>query len=201
MGCVHVTSSRSFWVNLTKDFAIVCNANFIQHNENFFWIQVDYSECSVKSITKSHVCILGTIVCNYGNSNKTFWSGYGTQCCGAMGVFDENIAKCCSGQRLVQKHSFCGSVEYDQCSQICCDGNIHPKIEGITSCCGKKSYNTATQICCNQIPEQKYKCVEKGYSWWKYHIKYEAGCGYYGVFYTRKYNEKCPGRFKKMHSY
>ena len=130
--------------------------------------------------------------CEYGKVNKSFWSAYGNMCCGATGIYDNNVAKCCNGEKLVPKSSFCGSVVYDQCTHLCCNENLHPRIEGITSCCGKNSYNVKTQICCNERPELKYKCFEQWYNWKKYYIKHEAECGHRGVFYRRNSHESCP---------
>ena len=140
------------------------------------------------------IVISGMTFCEYGNVNKNFWSAYGNMCCGATGVYDNNVAKCCNSEKLVPKSSFCGSVRYDQCTHLCCNEYLHPKIEGITSCCGKNSYNVKTHICCNERPEPKYKCFAQWY-YRKYYIKREAECGSRGVFYRPNSHESCPGKF------
>lgn len=133
--------------------------------------------------------------CKYGNVVTKYWAAYGKKCCGPVGVYDERHAKCCNGQKLVQKDTFCGGRNYDQCTQICCGGIIHEKIEGAT-CCGQNTYNTKTQICCNNSPAPKFKCKVSWY-WGRSYFRYmEAVChSYYGLYYSAKYGESCPGKF------
>ena len=102
-----------------------------------FWKMIESQRKKLNNPNSLRIVISGMTFCEYGNVNKNFWSAYGNMCCGATGVYDNNVAKCCNGEKLVPKSSFCGSVRYDQCTHLCCNEYLHPKIEGITSCCGK----------------------------------------------------------------
>lgn len=130
--------------------------------------------------------------CEYGNAVTKFWVAYGTKCCGTLGVYDESRAKCCNGQKIVQKDPVCGEGKYDQCTQMCCDRTVHQKEEE-TACCGQKTYNTKTQICCNKIPVTKFKCKKV---WRTYYRLAEAEChSFYGLYYRTNRN-RCPGKLK-----
>ena len=147
---------------------------------------------------KSTDSTLGMKLCKYGNGVANFWTAYGAKCCGSLGVYDENRAKCCNGQKIVQKDLFCGKRKYDQCTETCCGGIIHRKVEGAT-CCGPKTYNTKTQICCNNIPVAKFKCKKVWYRRRSHLRRAQAVCSsYYGIYYSPEHNKRCPGKFDNV---
>ena len=115
-----------------------------------------------------------------------------------MGVYDESRAKCCSDRKIVKKLPVCGFRQYDQCTQICCDGIIHQKIDG-TTCCGQKTYNIKAQICCNKIPQAKFKC-KRVFNLWQYSLRNaEAVCHpNFGLRYRLKHDESCHGKFNSV---
>ena len=119
----------------------------------------------MKALIFFHVSISGLTYCHIGRSSQKFWAGYGSKCCASSGVYDENLSKCCKGQ-IFHAHALCGSLEYDKCTQICCNQVIQQKIGRRTSCCGETAYDTTTHICCNRELVPKYACWYK----WSYEV-------------------------------
>ena len=147
---------------------------------------------------KSCLSYLDVTFCEYKNKTTMFWAGYGKSCCGAFGVYDENRAKCCNHQTIIQNDLVCGRRKFDMCTQMCCDGKVHKKAAG-TICCGQETYNIKTQICCKKRPVAKFKC-KRVWQWYPYYLgNAEAVCPPSSKLYYRlKKDESCLGKFKQF---
>ncbi|XP_046843097.1 galaxin-2-like [Xenia sp. Carnegie-2017] len=110
---------------------------------------------------------------------------------GIIAIFVCIIAEGNDAARVRHRRSLCGGKPYDVGSlccvdklysedhQLCCDGNILPKVSGSVrnSCCGPVAYDNQHFVCCaktlNHIRDGMFCCGKKNYN--NLHQKCEQG--------------------------
>lgn len=71
--------------------------------------------------------------------------------CGGVS-YNPAAEMCCHGNvepRVGASPMCCESSSYDPSTQMCCEGTVSNKPPGIAMCCGSEAYDANSQICCN----------------------------------------------------
>lgn len=119
---------------------------------------------------------------------------YGRDCCRKM-AYNASRQVCRSGSIIPKV--LCGPKVYDNRTQMCCRGRIHPKGVHI-KCCVKRSYNSLKSICCNGKvrPNTRICCSNRAYS-----AKAFACCGGFALRNNHPHLKCCAGQVYKVAQY
>ncbi len=129
----------------------------------YFGKQINKKYIYFLKILRYDLIFLGTITCG----RKKFWISYGSRCCGSSWTFDAQRERCCPATfKVMNKNLRCGSIPYNGCEKMCCNGVLQNKVkDNVTmSCCGPQSYNKNKQICCGDRLDTRGICK---YNWWR----------------------------------